>query len=156
MYKTFETDGFFITINNRFLDENTGKEFLDIGIEPAVLGKIERDNITVKISYLGFGELRHKRTGQIYDNIKYTKDQWEKVKVHFRSYPELYEYRPTYIQITFYEAEMIVKSNELYTNCLDFPLEQLLIKLYVQHVACKTTSELLAIKRKTDLSISSL
>lgn len=155
MYITYENEGFNLSLNETFLNQHFGKEFLDIGIQRSEVGKIERDNISIEISYDGFGNLKHKGTGQTYDNIRFTTEQWEKVKAHFRANPHLYEYYHWNMLVRIYEAGIPKKMTELVTNTLDFSVEQMLIRLYVQHVACKSSEELAAIRDKKVLTFRS-
>lgn len=127
------------------------KEFLDIGIQRAEIGRIDRDNISIEILYAGFGNLQHKRTGQLYDDIRFTTEQWEKVKAHYRVNPHLYNYYHFNLLVRTSEGDIPVCTNEIHTNKLDFSIEQMLIQLYVQHVACKTKEELAAIREKKRL-----
>lgn len=148
MYTAYEFDGYHISINERFLINHSGKEFLDIGSQHTEIGKIERDNISLEISYEGFGILKHKRTGQRYDDIHYSNEQWEKVKAHFRVNPHFYEFLQQNMIVLTYEGDSQVGSAEIVTKIFDFTIEEMLIKLYVQHVACKTSEELVAIRDK--------
>lgn len=151
MYRTFEHDGYCISLNENFLKEHMGKEFLDIGIQRTAIGKIERDNIAVEISYEGFGVLIHKRTNQSYDNILLTEEKWGKVKAHFRENPDFYDYTHCNMRVKTFEGDIQVGMAELITNKLAFSVDQLLIRLYVQHVACKTQEELISIREKKRL-----
>ncbi|MFY0519289.1 hypothetical protein ACOMCU_15900 [Lysinibacillus sp. UGB7] len=146
MYRKYETDGYHLMINDRFISENAGKEFLDIGTRQEILGRIERDNIVLEITYIGYGVLMHRRTNQSYNDLQLSKEQWDMVKVHFRMNPQYYEYNPSGLQLFIYEAGEEVKIGRLFFENLESSVEQLLINLFVQHVACKPAEELYEIR----------
>lgn len=142
MYRMYENDGFHLAINDRFIRENEGKEFIDIGSLHEKVGRIERDNIVLEITYTGFGILLHKRTKQPYSDVQLPEDQWGKVRAHYLKHPEYYEFSPSGLLLCILESGNEVKREELNIKYLDASVEALLINLYVQHVACKSAEEL--------------
>lgn len=148
MYRNYEIDGFHLIINDRFISQNVGKDFLEIGSQQELVGRVERDNISLEITYKGFGKLIHKRTKNSYNDLQLSRDQWEKVKVHFNTYPTYYDFHPIGLLVCVYEAGAKVKKLELPFKQIEREMEQLLIKLFVQHVACKPAVELYKIREK--------
>lgn len=149
MYRKYEVDGFHLEINDRFISKYTGKPFIEIGSKQELVGKIERDNIVLEITYMGFGKLIHKRTNQSYNDLLLSKDQWEKVKAHFTMYPTYYCFQPIGLDLCIYEAGIEVKRVELPYKQIEPTIEEIMLILFVQHVACKPAAELNEIRKRS-------
>ncbi len=152
MYRNYEVDGFHLIINDRFISKNVGKDFIEIGSQQELVGRIERDNIVLEIKYIGFGVLMHKRTQQTYDDLQLSKVKWEKVKEHFKIHPNFYEFKAEGLQLLIFEAGSEVKREELHYKQIASSIEQLMINLFVQHVSCKSACELNEIREKKRIS----